>query len=80
MASKIELKEGPARTSGPVTEGPSGLWTRIALALGLGAVGSALAVGVASFPLSSLLIRPRLKRLSQLKSPHLKSRIERSGL
>jgi dipeptidyl aminopeptidase/acylaminoacyl peptidase len=39
-----------------------------------------LAIGAASFSLSGLLIRPRLKRLSQLKSPHLRRLIRRSGI
>ena len=34
----------------------------------------------ASYPLSGLLIRPRLKRLSQLKSPHLRHLIRRRGV
>jgi fermentation-respiration switch protein FrsA (DUF1100 family) len=37
-------------------------------------------VGVASFPLSSLLVRPRLKRLSQLKRPHIKNLLRRLGI
>lgn len=53
-------------------------WLRLAGLLGLGAAGSlGLAIGAASYPLSGLLIRPRLKRLSQLKSPHLRHLIRR---
>jgi hypothetical protein len=37
-------------------------------------------VGAVSFPLSGLLIRPKLKRLSQLNSLHLKNLIRRRGL
>jgi dipeptidyl aminopeptidase/acylaminoacyl peptidase len=56
------------------------IWLRRA-GVALGAVGSlALLVGMASYSLSSLLIRPRLKRLSQLRSPHLKSLIRRVGV
>lgn len=55
-------------------------WLRRAGLIALGAVGSlTLAVGAASFSLSGLLVRPRLKRLSQLKSPHLRNLIRRAG-
>jgi fermentation-respiration switch protein FrsA (DUF1100 family) len=57
---------------------PMPRWLEFAGYLMLGAVGSlAFAVGAASFPLSGLLIRPRLKRLSQLKSPHLRHLMRR---
>ncbi|HEV8482789.1 MAG TPA: alpha/beta fold hydrolase [Blastocatellia bacterium] len=52
-------------------------WLRRAGMLALGAVGSALALGAASLPLSGMLIRPRLKRLSHLKRPHLRRLLER---
>lgn len=56
-------------------------WLRLAGYVTLGTAGSlAIAMGVASYPLSGLLIRPRLKRLSQLKSPHLRNLIRRSGI
>ena len=56
-------------------------WLRLAGYLALGAAGSlTIALGAASYPLSGLLIRPRLKRLSQLKSPHVRSLIRRSGI
>jgi fermentation-respiration switch protein FrsA (DUF1100 family) len=56
-------------------------WLRLAGYVTLGAAGSlAVAMGAASYPLSGLLIRPRLKRLSQLKSPHLRNLIRRSGI
>src|SRR5262249_39820611 len=56
-------------------------WLRRAGWITLGAIGSlTVAIGAASFPLSGLLIRPRLKRLSQLKSPHLRHLIRRSGV
>ncbi|HYL98538.1 MAG TPA: alpha/beta fold hydrolase [Blastocatellia bacterium] len=88
MASKTGSSPNPGTKQGlsstiptvAVADSPRGIWARLALGIGLGAVGSALAVGVASFPLSSLLIRPRLKRLRQLRSPHLRARIERAGL
>src|SRR5262249_46253493 len=55
-------------------------WLRRGGLIFLGAAGSlALAVGAASFPLSGLLIRPKLKRLSQLNSPHLKRLIRQRG-
>jgi dipeptidyl aminopeptidase/acylaminoacyl peptidase len=56
-------------------------WLRLAGLIGLGAAGSlTLAIGAASYPLSGLLIRPRLKRLSQLKSPHLRHLIRRRNI
>jgi dipeptidyl aminopeptidase/acylaminoacyl peptidase len=56
-------------------------WLRLAALFALGTAGSiTLAIGAASYPLSGLLIRPRLKRLSQLKSPHLRHLIRRKGI
>ena len=56
-------------------------WLRFSGWLALGAMGSlTFAIGAASIPLSGLLIRPKLKRLSQLKSPHLRGLIRRSGI
>ena len=56
-------------------------WLRFGGWLALGAMGSlTFAIGAASIPLSGLLIRPKLKRLSQLKSPHLRGLIRRSGI
>jgi uncharacterized protein len=56
-------------------------WLRMAGLVALGAAGSlTLAIGAASYPLSGLLIRPRLKRLTQLKSPHLRNLIRRKGI
>ncbi|HKV38472.1 MAG TPA: alpha/beta fold hydrolase, partial [Blastocatellia bacterium] len=59
----------PARTS----------WMRWAWVAGLSTAGSAIALIGAGYSLSGLLIRPRLKRLSQLKSPHLKHFFQRIG-
>jgi len=65
----------------PNAESPAHRWFRLAGYVALGAVGSlALAIGAVSYPLSGLLIRPKLKRLSQLKSPHLRHLIKRSGI
>lgn len=56
-------------------------WLRLAGYVALGAAGTfAIAVSAASYPLSGLLIRPKLKRLSQLKSPHLRHLIRRAGI
>ena len=56
-------------------------WLRLAGYVALGAAGSiTIALGAASYPLSGLLIRPRLKRLSQLKSPHVRDLIRRGGI
>lgn len=69
-----------AKPSG-VTAAQVTRWLRLGGWIALGTVGSlTLAIGAASVPLSGLLIRPRLKRLSQLKSSHLKNLISRSGL
>lgn len=55
-------------------------WLRAGL-IALSTAGSlTLALGAACYPLSGLLIRPRLKRMSQLKSPHLRSFIRRLGI
>lgn len=67
-------------TGNSKAESPAHRWLRLAGYVTLGAAGSlALAIGAASYPLSGLLIRPKLKRLSQLKSPHLRHLIKRSG-
>jgi dipeptidyl aminopeptidase/acylaminoacyl peptidase len=56
-------------------------WLRLAGLAALGTAGSiTLALGAASYPLSGLLIRPKLKRLSQLKSSHLRNLIRRAGI
>ena len=53
-------------------------WLRLAGMIALGAAGSVtLALGATCFQLSQALIRPRLKRLSQLKSPHLRHLLKR---
>jgi dipeptidyl aminopeptidase/acylaminoacyl peptidase len=53
-------------------------WLRLAGLVALGTAGSVtLALGAACFQLSQVLIRPRLKRLSQLKSPHLRHLLKR---
>ena len=60
---------------------PTPGWLRLAGYVALGAAGSlAIALGAASYPLSGLLIRPRLKRLSQLKSPHIRHLMRRSRI
>ncbi|HSF25116.1 MAG TPA: alpha/beta fold hydrolase [Blastocatellia bacterium] len=66
---------------GTVTTTQVRRWLRVGGWIALGTAGSlTLAIGAASFSLSGLLIRPRLKRLSQLKSPHLRRLIRRSGI
>lgn len=56
-------------------------WLRWAAMTAIGTVGSlTLALGALSYPLSQLLIRPRLKRLSQLRSPHLRHLLTRRGV
>jgi len=63
----------------PVTSRARSYWSKAAWILGIGTAGSAALLG-ATYPLSGLLIRPRLKRLSQLKSPHIKALIARLGI
>jgi dipeptidyl aminopeptidase/acylaminoacyl peptidase len=64
-----------------IAEGSSGRmkkWFKRAGMIALGAVGSVtVAIGAASFPLSGLLVRPKLKRLSHLRRPHLKNFMKR---
>jgi uncharacterized protein len=55
----------------PITMEQHKRWLGLGMALGV--VGSVtLAFGATCYRLSQVLIRPRLKRLSQLKSPHLR--------
>jgi uncharacterized protein len=56
-------------------------WLRLAGWFAAGAAGSlTLLVGAASFPLSGLLIRPRMKRVAQLKSHRLQAFIKQTGV
>jgi dipeptidyl aminopeptidase/acylaminoacyl peptidase len=56
-------------------------WLRLAGMIALGTAGSVtLALGATCFQLSQVLIRPRLKRLSQLKSQHLRHLLKRRGI
>ncbi|HLG16926.1 MAG TPA: alpha/beta fold hydrolase [Blastocatellia bacterium] len=75
-----EFVEAAALGLAPVGNGlPK--WLRRAGWIALGAAGSlAVLIAAASYPLSGLLIRPRMKRMSQLKSPHLKSLMRRMGV
>jgi dipeptidyl aminopeptidase/acylaminoacyl peptidase len=71
-AVEISIETGNLRTS---------KWLLRAGLIALGAAGSlTLAIGAASFPLSGLLIRPRLKRLSHLRRPHLRRLLARIEL
>ncbi|HYP29059.1 MAG TPA: alpha/beta fold hydrolase [Blastocatellia bacterium] len=56
-------------------------WLRLAGLVTLGTAGSlTVLLSAAMYPLSGLLVRPRLKRLSQLKSPHLQNFIRKIGV
>ncbi len=56
-------------------------WLKLAGLFAAGAAGSlTLLVGAASFPLSGLLIRPKMKRVAQLKSHRLQSFIKNAGV
>lgn len=56
-------------------------WLKLAGLFAAGAAGSlTLLVGAASFPLSGMLIRPRMKRVAQLKSHRLKAFIKNAGV
>src|SRR5688572_15607930 len=53
-------------------------WLKLAGLIAAGTAGSlTLLLGAASFPLSGILVRPRLKRLVQLRSPHLRAFLKR---
>jgi dipeptidyl aminopeptidase/acylaminoacyl peptidase len=81
---KVENDAGPAASSEAVAklaELRKSKWLRMAGLVTLGMAGSlTVLIGAASYPLSGLLIRPRLKRLSQLKSPHLRNLMRRIGI
>ncbi|HWN97713.1 MAG TPA: alpha/beta fold hydrolase [Blastocatellia bacterium] len=77
---KEEMSVLTPQASATVTSAQVARWLRVGGWIALSTAGSlVLAIGAASLPLSGLLIRPRLKRLSQLKSPHLRGLIRRSG-
>jgi dipeptidyl aminopeptidase/acylaminoacyl peptidase len=53
-------------------------WMKVIGLVAAGTAGSlTLLLGAASYPLSGVLIRPKLKRLAQLKSPHLRAFLKR---
>ncbi len=73
-----QMQAALAKITGRVTRKRLAYWMRMAGMITLGTAGSlTLLIGAASYPLSELLIRPRLKRLLHLKSPHLRRLIER---
>ena len=81
--SKAEFQEkngGSTRAAVEVPSSSTSKWLRRAGIFALGAAGSILAIGAASLPLSGLLIRPRLKRLSHLRRPHLRRLLGRIGI
>ncbi|MEW6130125.1 MAG: alpha/beta fold hydrolase [Acidobacteriota bacterium] len=56
-------------------------WLKLAGLFAAGAAGSlTLLVGAASFPLSGLLVRPKMKRVAQLKSHRLREFIKYAGI
>src|SRR5207244_2083995 len=57
---------------------PHRRWLGLSVALGVGSV--TLAFGATCYRLSQALLRPRLKRLSQLKSPHLRHLLKRRNI
>jgi fermentation-respiration switch protein FrsA (DUF1100 family) len=80
----VEQSEKSAEPAVSISTDVAGLSMRKFLKLaGLVALGTAgsltLAIGAASYPLSGLLVRPRLKRLAQLKSRHLRGLMRRLG-
>jgi dipeptidyl aminopeptidase/acylaminoacyl peptidase len=53
-------------------------WLKLAGLIAAGTAGSlTLLLGAASYPLSGVLVRPKLKRMAQLKSPHLRAFLKR---
>jgi uncharacterized protein len=80
-ADKEQAAPVEAVTPASATIARQSNWLRLAALTAVGAVGSlTLAIGALSYPLSQLLIRPRLKRLSQLRSPHLRHLLKRRGV
>jgi uncharacterized protein len=76
--SKVFESDGPEI---PASRSVARSWLRRAGWITLGTAGSlTLLLGAASYPLAGLLIRPRLKRLSQLRSPHLRNLFKRTGV
>ena len=75
------MSEGKFDNDAGLTESRRNKWLVRAGLVTLGMAGSlTVLIGAASYPLSGLLIRPRLKRLSQLKSPRLRNLIRRMGI
>ena len=71
----------PPEAIAGLTESRRNKWLMRAGLVTLGMAGSlTVLIGAASYPLSGLLIRPRLKRLSHLKSPRLRNLIRRMGI
>ncbi len=68
------MEDDKAKVIANSSSGWAKKWLRRAGMFALGAVGSVtVAIGAASFPLSGMLIRPKLKRLSHLRRPHIKN-------
>src|SRR5688572_22716553 len=75
------MSKGEFDNDAGLTESRRNKWLMRAGLVTLGMAGSlTVLIGAASYPLSGLLIRPRLKRLSQLKSPRLRNLIRRTGI
>lgn len=84
MANEKENEQVSASAIAPPPPEPANrnvrTWLRIAGLITLGTAGSLTVLSAAAYPLAGLLVRPRLKRLSQLKSPHLKRFIGKAGV
>ncbi len=76
MKEKADEEDKPEATrKGPLK------WLRRAGLVALGAIGSVtLAIGAVSYPLSGLLVRPRLKRMPHLYRPHFRNLLKRMGI
>ena len=79
--SKEQVKVALAGLLGGINRERASFWLKVAGIIAAGTAGSlTLLVGAASYPLSSLLVRPRMKRVSQLNSPRLKNFIHRLAI
>ncbi|MCI0490866.1 MAG: alpha/beta fold hydrolase [Blastocatellia bacterium] len=80
VQSDNEKRASAAEPSVKAASKPLRPWLKMA-GLVIGTAGSlTLLIGAATYQLSSILIRPRLKRLPHLKRPHLRSLMRRIGI
>ncbi len=75
---KEQIKVALTGRLGGINRERTSFWLKVAGVIAAATAGSlTLLVGAASYPLASLLVRPKMKRVSQLKSPRLRNFINR---